>query len=66
MRLVIVDTEKDKEYIKKEYPYPMLLKEESSNYIVVLNGVLEEKIFKKDILKINKITISDKLFKQVK
>lgn len=66
MKLVIVDTKKDKKYIKKEYPYPMLLKEETADYVVVLNGLLEEKIFKKDILKINQITISDKVFKQVK
>lgn len=66
MKLVIVDTKKDKKYIKKEYPYPMPLKEETSDYIVVSNGMLEEKIFKKDVIKINQIIISDKLFKQVK
>lgn len=66
MRLVIIDTKKDRTPFYKQYPYPMLFIEENNKYIVVENQGFREKIFKNKIKKINNILITKKEFDKVK
>ena len=66
MKFVIVDTKNDIEFKKKEFPYPMEYISEDDFYLNVKNRGIEEKIFKKNIFKINDIYISKKNFKEIK
>lgn len=59
MIAVIIDTYNDVFGIKKEFPYPMKLKEETDSSITVLNKGIEEIIQKSQIKNIYKINLKN-------